>query len=40
MTIRNTTYRIESKLGVGTKQEIVVWAVRNGLFDDYTTGTW
>ena len=37
VTIRNTIYRIERKLGVRTKQEIVVWAVRNGLLDDYTT---
>ena len=33
-TIRNTIYRIQDKLGVGSKQEIVVWAVRNGLLDD------
>ena len=31
LTIRNTIYRIQDKLGVGTKQELVVWAVRNGL---------
>ena len=37
VTIRNTIYRIERKLGVRTKQEIVVWAVRNGLLDDFTT---
>ena len=37
VTIRNTIYRIERKLGVRTKQEIVVWAVRNGFLDDYTT---
>ena len=34
MTIRNTLYSIQSKLGLGTKQEIVVWAVRNGLLDE------
>ena len=34
VTIRNALYSIQSKLGLGTKQEIVVWAVRNGL----TTG--
>ena len=34
MTIRNAVYRIQDKLGVKTKQEIVVWAVRNGLLDD------
>ena len=28
---------IQVKLGVGTKQEIVVWAVRNGLLDDRRT---
>ena len=33
-TIRNAVYRIQEKLGVATKQEIVVWAVRNGLLDD------
>ena len=34
VTIRNAIYNIQDKLGVGTKQEIVVWAVRNGLLDD------
>ena len=34
VTIRNALYGIQSKLGLGTKQEIVVWAVRNGLLDD------
>ena len=33
-TIRNAIYTIQGKLGLGTKQEIVVWAVRNGLLDD------
>ena len=33
-TIRNAIYSIQGKLGLGTKQEIVVWAVRNGLLDD------
>ena len=33
-TTRNIIYRIQDKLGVATKQEIVVWAVRNGLLDD------
>ena len=31
VTIRNALYSVQSKLGLGTKQEIVVWAVRNGL---------
>ena len=34
VTIRNALYSIQSKLGLGSKQEIVVWAVRNGLLDD------
>ena len=34
VTIRNAIYNIQSKLGLGTKQEVVVWAVRNGLLDD------
>ena len=34
VTIRNAIYTIQNKLGVGTKPEIVVSAVRNGLLDD------
>ena len=34
VTIRNAIYTIQVKLGVGSKQEMVVWAVRNGLLDD------
>ena len=34
VTVRNAIYRIQDKLGAGTKQQIVVWAVRNGLLDD------
>ena len=34
VTIRNAIYGIQDKLGVDTKQELVVWAVRNGLLDD------
>ena len=33
VTIRNAIYTIQVKLGVDSKQEIVVWAVRNGLLD-------
>ena len=33
-TVRNTLYRIQDKLGVKTKPELVTWAVRNGLLDD------
>ena len=34
MTVRNAIYRIQNKLGVGSRQELVVWAVRNGLLGD------
>ncbi len=37
VTIRNAIYTVQVKLGVGTKQEMVVWAVRNGLLDDRST---
>ena len=33
VTVRNTIYHIQNKLGLGSKQEVVVWAVRNGLVD-------
>ena len=33
-TIKNAIYRIQEKLGVESMQEVVVWAVRNGLVDD------
>ena len=33
LTIRNVVYRIQDRVGARTKQEIVVWAVRNGLLD-------
>ena len=33
-TVRNAVYRIQDKPGVKSKQEIVVWAVRNGLLDE------
>ena len=32
-TIRNTIYGIQNKLGFDSKQEVIVWAVRNGLLD-------
>ena len=38
VTVRNTLYRIQDKLGIKTKQELVVWAVRNGLVDDLVVG--
>ncbi|MDE2838291.1 MAG: response regulator transcription factor [Chloroflexota bacterium] len=33
VTARNALYRVQDKLGLQSKQEIVVWAVRNGLLD-------
>ena len=38
LTIRNAVYGIQDKLGIETKQELVVWAVRCGLLDDYPVG--
>ena len=38
MTVRNTISRVQEKLGLGTKQELVIWAVRNGLVDDLELG--
>ena len=38
VTVRNNLYRIQDKLGIGTKQELVIWAVRNGLVDDVAVG--
>ena len=38
VTVRNTLYRIQDKQGIKTKQELVVWAVRNGLLDDVMVG--
>ena len=34
MTIRNAVYGIQDKLKIETKQELVVWAVQNGLLDE------
>ena len=34
MSVRNAIYAIQRKLGVGTRQEIGVWAARSGLLDD------
>ena len=38
LTIRNAIYGIQDKLKVQTKQALVVWAVRNGLLDDWVIG--
>ena len=38
LTIRNAIYGIQNKLGIETKQELAVWAVRNGLLDDFVAG--
>ena len=37
VTVRNAVYSIQQKLGVGSMQGLVLWAVRNGLLDDYAT---
>ncbi len=34
LTVRNAIYGIQDKLNIETKQELVVWAVRNGLLDE------
>ena len=34
VTIRNAIYTIQVKLGVDSKQEVVAWALRNGMLDD------
>ena len=38
VTVRNTLYRLQDKLGIESKQELVIWAVRNGLLDDVVVG--
>ena len=38
VTVRNALYRIQDKLGIGTKQELVGWAVRHGMMDDVVVG--
>ena len=38
VTVRNAVYGIQEKLDVGSMQELVLWAVRNGLLDDYARG--
>lgn len=34
VTVRNTIARIQDKLGLDTKQELVIWAVKNGLVEE------
>ena len=38
VTIRNTLYRVQDKLGIRSKQELVIWAVRNDLVNDVELG--
>ena len=38
ITVRNTVSRVQDKLGLDTKQELVVWAFRNGLVEDGEVG--
>ena len=39
ITIRNAVYGIQDKLRLQTKQGLVVWAVRNGLLDDWESNS-
>ena len=34
MTVRNTISRVQEKLGLPSKQELVIWAVKHGLVED------
>ena len=36
--VRNAVYRIQDKVGVHSKQELVVWAGRNGLLNEVAAG--
>ena len=38
VTVRNTISRVQDKLGLDTKQELVIWCVRNGLVTEQETG--
>ncbi len=38
VSVRNAIYGIQDKLGIDTKQGLVVWAVRNGLLDGWDEG--
>ena len=38
VTIRNTLYRIQDKLGIKSKQELVIWAMWNDLVNDVAVG--
>ena len=38
VTIRNTLYRIQDKLGIKSKQELVIWAMRNDMVNDVAVG--
>ena len=38
VTVRNTLHRVQNKLGIATKQELVIWAVCNGLVDGVLKG--
>ena len=37
-TVRNTIYSIQDKLGVKSRQQLTLWAVRNGMLDTHTAG--
>ena len=37
--VRNAVYRIQDKVGVESKQELVIWAFQNGLLDGVEPGS-
>ena len=39
VTVRNAIYRIQDKLGLKSKQDLVVWAVRSGLLEGVEPGS-
>ena len=37
-SVSNVVYRVQEKLGADSKQEVVIWAVKNGLLEDAESG--
>ena len=37
-SVRNAVYRIQEKLAIDSKQELVIWAVEHGLMDEVVAG--
>ena len=38
VSVRNAMHRIQDRLGLGSKQELVIWAARQGLLDESQPG--